>query len=266
MIFHCTAEHGGRLISCGHGQHNSRIIKSWELIFVLTSELKMFVGEDHFIVSAGECLLLPPGIRHGGLSAYSPSLSFFWIHFYPENRKTQDMLNQQPRLFPTAVPERLTEYFQLYLSLQEEKPKDQIALNLVLSLILHEACGNNHIMGRTIGKTLPFLVEKTRNILLLRFREPLSTAQIAAELQCNPDYLGKIYRKYQNETIMDALNRIRLNHAAAMLRDSAMNISQIADETGFHDPGYFRRCFYRRFALSPRAFRHLKRQGHINTE
>ena len=86
MNIHCQASNAGRLISRGHGRHVSRVIDSWELILVLKSEMKMFVGREKYTVPAGKCLLLPPGIRHGGLSPYTENLSFFWIHFHPAGK------------------------------------------------------------------------------------------------------------------------------------------------------------------------------------
>lgn len=266
MNIHCRAENAGRLISRGHGRHVSRVIDSWELILVLKSEMKMFVGREKYTVPAGKCLLLPPGIRHGGLSPYTENLSFFWIHFHPAGKASEKMLKNRPVCFVPGNPSRLSEYFQLYLSRQEESPEDRSGLDLVLELILHEAFHASCGMNAGNSEPEPRQVEQAAGIISLRFREPLSTSQIAKELQCNPDYLGRLYRKYRHETLTGALIRIRLNHAAALLRDTVMTIAQVAYETGFNDPGYFRQCFFRKFAMSPRAYRRLKRQGHINTE
>ena len=266
MNIHCQSSNAGRLISRGHGRHVSRVIDSWELILVLKSEMKMFVGREKHTVPAGKCLLLPPGIRHGGLSPYTENLSFFWIHFYPIGKKSEGMLEKRSRCFAPDNPSRLSEYFQLYLARQEETPEDRTGLDLLLELILHEAFLSAGGMQTGVTEPEPRQVEQAAGIITLRFREPLSTSMIARELQCNPDYLGRLYRKYRQETLTEALIRIRLNHAAVLLRDTMLTVAQAAYETGFNDPGYFRQCFFRRFAVSPRVWRSQKRQGHINTE
>ena len=266
MNIRCQAVNAGRLISRGHGRHVARVIDSWELIQVLKSEIKMFVGRKKYTVPAGKCLLLPPGIRHGGLSPYTDDLSFFWIHFYTIGKKAEEMLKQQPVCFLPDSPARLSEYFQLFLARQEEVSKDQEGLDLLLQLILHEAFRAPSGTADCASEQPPRLVERAAGILTLRFREPLSTSLIAKELQCNPDYLGRLYRKYRRETLTSALLRIRLTHAESLLRDTMLTIAQVAYETGFSDPGYFRQCFFRKYAVSPRAYRNLKRRGHINTE
>ena len=264
MRIQLKANNAGRLISRGRGGHISRIIRNWELIFVLKSRLEMFVGGESFDVTAEHCLLLPPGIRHGGRGGYTPDLSFFWIHFLPADRKSEQYLKKMPRRFKAMNPARLSEYFQLFLSLQEDSPEDEEGLDMLVQLILHEACrktGEN-----STAKELPPLVQHLRKTLFLRFREPLSTSLLAKELQCNPDYLGRLYRNYFNESITDALNRIRIRHAAELLRTSSLNVAQIADEVGFNDPAYFRRRFFRCYAMSPGAYRKLKMQEFVNTE
>lgn len=266
MRFHCRAANAGRLISSGHGHHVRRVIDSWELIFVLKSEMKMFIGADRYSVPAGKCLLLPPGLPHGGLAPYGDNLSFFWIHFYPAGKKSGEDLKKLPACSAPGNPSRLGEYFQLYLARQAQSPDDRTGLDLLLELILHEAFSPSCPARSGNARAEPRLVEQAAGILTLRFREPLSTSVIARELQCNPDYLGRLYRKYRQETLTDTLTRIRLTHAAAMLRDTMLAVSQVAYETGFNDPGYFRQCFFRKFAVSPRAFRNLKRTGHVNTE
>ena len=60
MRIQLKANNAGRLISRGRGGHISRIIRNWELIFVLKSRLEMFVGGESFDVTAEHCLLLPP--------------------------------------------------------------------------------------------------------------------------------------------------------------------------------------------------------------
>ncbi len=264
MRIQLKANNAGRLISRGRGKHISRTIMDWELIFVLKSRLEMFVGEENFDVTAEHCLLLPPGIRHGGRSGYTPDLSFFWIHFLPADRKSEQCLKKLPRCFKAMNPARLSEYFQLFLSLQEDSPEDKEGLDMLMQLILHEACRKT--AESNMPKELPPLMQQLRKALFLRFREPLSTSLLAEELQCNPDYLGRLHRRCFNESITDALNRIRAHHAAGLLRTSSLNVAQIADEVGFNDPAYFRRRFFRCYAMSPGAYRKLKMQEYVNTE
>ena len=258
------AENGGRFISRGHGAHPVRVIRNWELIFVLKGRLEMFIGADRCPASPGTCLLLPPGIRHGGIGAYPADLSFFWIHFSPAGEMEEDLLKHLPLRFDAGNPARLADCFRQFLSLQADAVADPDGLDLLAELILHEAFRESG--GATLHPELPSLMQELRKILRLRFREPLSTSQIARELQCNPDYLGRVHKCWFSESVTDALNRIRIRHAMELLSSSSLTIAQIADEVGFNDPAYFRRRFFRSCAMTPRAYRKLKIREHVNTE
>jgi len=90
----------------------------------------------------------------------------------------------------------------------------------------------------------------------------------------NPDYnvddLGKdmglsrgnLYRKLQSITgknPSDFIRSIRLKRAAQLLRDSDMNVAEIADMTGFNSMKYFNRHFKDTFRLTPTQYRSEKR-------
>lgn len=51
------------------------------------------------------------------------------------------------------------------------------------------------------------------------------------------------------------IRSIRLHHAQRLLRESALNIAQVAFEVGFKDPKYFSRTFTEEFNISPKDYR-----------
>ncbi|MBR2426154.1 MAG: helix-turn-helix transcriptional regulator [Lentisphaeria bacterium] len=264
MLAEYKVQNGGRFISRGRGSHEARIIRSWELIFVLQNELHMFVDQENYIVPQGYCLLLPPGIRHGGTQSYPRTLSFFWIHFEVMNSAAEQFLQSLPRSSAVENPIRLSEYFQSFLALQNDVPDDVVGLNLLFSLILHETYRNDQ--KRLESDTVPDILLRLRKMLSLRFAEDVSTSVFAQDLHCNADYLGRIYRRYYGESVTDTLNRIRLKHAAHLLLNTSLNIKEIAFQCGFNDPAYFRRRFLREYAMSPGDYRKQKTSGHINTQ
>ncbi|RYD62351.1 MAG: hypothetical protein EOP84_34670, partial [Verrucomicrobiaceae bacterium] len=72
----------GTFVSRGLGRHPDRRIDSYELIFVRSGVLELWEEDRQYRVGPGECLLLWADRRHGGLTPYSPELSYYWIHFY----------------------------------------------------------------------------------------------------------------------------------------------------------------------------------------
>ncbi len=159
---------------------------------------------------------------------------------------------------------RLSEYFRIFLASQEETPDDQTGFDIQMQLIFHEAFRQNQ-PTKDLSR-LPHLVDRLRQIITLRFREPLSTSILAEELKCNPDYLGRLWKRYFHESITDTLNKIRVHHAAELLRNSTLNIAEIAYEVGFNNTVYFRQRFFQEYSVSPSKFRKFRAREHVNTE
>ena len=117
FLFH----NAGRFISRGHGRHPSRTIHSHELIYVLSGTLDMFEEDREFHLKKGERLLLFPERRHGGLSAYSPELSFFWMHFTPAEEEARNALRTSPQQLPVRDPEAFVAFCNLLLLEQKSE-------------------------------------------------------------------------------------------------------------------------------------------------
>ncbi len=254
--------HAGRFVSRGRGRHGIRIIDSYELIFVQSGTLEMFEAERNYAVPAGSFLLLHPGLRHGGLSAYGNDLVFFWCHFLPRGVERKARLEAMDSCRAVVRPERMGEYFQLLLSELREVGSGCSA-DLLAELLLAEA---ERIPPGGAGGVMPELAVRAREYIALHFEETLSTAVLAEALHCNADYLNRLCRRCWGRTVTEEINLARLRYACRLLPAGKLSVKEIAFESGFNDPAYFRRRFRREFGLSPAEYRAAHSLGHVNTE
>lgn len=68
-------------------------------------------------------------------------------------------------------------------------------------------------------------------------------------------YFYRCFRAWSGQSPVEYRNALRLSHAEAMLRNTDMQIGEIAEVIGFEDPFYFCRLFTRRFGISPQKYR-----------
>src|SRR5207344_2994565 len=99
-------------------------------------------------------------------------------------------------------------------------------------------------------------------ILLIstRFREPLTLAGLAAEVDLSPFHLHRLFKTGTRETPAAYLSRIRLGHAAhlmVVLPDAPL--VQIAFESGFSSAATFARAFRKQFGQTASDYRREKR-------
>lgn len=257
-----TALNGGLFISPGYGIHPTRSIESWELIFVRSGTLHMFEEDRQFQVGPGNSLILFPRKTHGGVADYQRDLSFYWVHFCvgtTDSASDQAVLSIPQRTSLRNL-DRMSELFRFFLAIQQEGHPDPIQASLIIQLMLAEIA----ISHRTVeAGTFP-LVEKALTFIRMHYQRDISAAGIAQSVQCNPDYLGRIFKISTGKTLTEEVNQQRINRACRLLMDTTLHIDEIAVECGFHDPAYFRRVFRRTNGMTPNAYRKLYSKVHVN--
>lgn len=102
----------------------------------------------------------------------------------------------------------------------------------------------------------PFRVMLARQQVHLQLHDPdLTVATLAARLQCNPDYLSRLFRHSMGRSLQTYLLEQRLILAMELLAATGLNISEVSQSAGFRDPAYFARAFRRWAGVSPREAR-----------
>jgi AraC-like DNA-binding protein len=235
------------------------------LILVRSGRLGMAEEGERFSLGTGDTLLLRAGREHWGTEPYPPELSFYWVHFRIARQRAKAAAAELrvPRLGRPARPDRLAELYHRYGDDRESGAFDPLAGALLIFLMLVEVA---RPAARPEAGAAAALAAKADAFVRTRFHEAISTAIVARELDCNSDYLGRVFRRTYGFSLTEGIHRRRLVHARRLLLESAMNVTEVAREVGFEDPGYFRRVFRRREGLSPRAFRRLYARLHVNTE
>ncbi|MPN32804.1 HTH-type transcriptional activator RhaS [bioreactor metagenome] len=133
-----------------------------------------------------------------------------------------------------------------------------------MELLLEETV--RAVPGGETGADGGGLPARTREYIKLHFEEELSTASLAGALQCGADYLNRVCRRAWGHTVTEEINRVRLARAGRLLLEGRLNIKEVAYESGFNDPAYFRRRFRRAFGQTPGEYRLAHSLGHTNTE
>lgn len=258
---------GGLFVSRGVGTHPRRVIDSFELIYVKRGVLNIEEQGVGFEVGEEETLLLWPDREHGGTAPYPPDLQFFWVHFAVSERAHTEgsLLLQIPQHAYVGRPEHMTGMFRRLLNEQGLLGERMVPMSLMAMQMLWEVTASRAVGGALDGHSA-ILAGRADAMIRTSFHQPISASTIAAQLGCNPDYLGRVFRSHFHCTLTEAIHTRRIRHATNMLSDGKLSIDEIAIQCGFDDPGYFRRVFKRTTGMSPKAYRSLHLRLHINTD
>ena len=261
-------QNGGLFISRGQGKHQKRIITSYELIFVIQGVLDICENNIQYSIKENQVLLLEPGLLHYGTKDYPSDLKYYWLHFLTTETGLSYMDNQNlfvEKLTDTSRPLRLKELFGWYINDQNEIYEYDKIRKLMLCQILAELELSKKRPQFERG-SINFLVKKVYSCINTRFAEPLSTSLFSEEMHCNSDYLGRVFKRVYNITIMEALKERRIRHSKQLLMENELNINEISRDCGFNDTSYFRSTFKKMVGVSPSQYRSSFQNTHINTE
>lgn len=243
-------------------RHPQRILDSHELILVRSGTLDIREGADAYRVGPGQTLLLTAGREHAGTADYPADLSFYWLHF----RLPRAHSAAGPRLRTFSTPRRaglLMEMLHRYLDDRTTGMATDLSSGLLAHLILAEVAreapapvdlASTHLVGRAeawIGQ---------------HYQDGLSTRDMARHLGCTADHVGRVFRRVTGSTVVDAINRRRLDEAGRRLLTTAEGISAIALRVGFLEPVHFRRLFKRLHGVTPGEFRSLHARAYVNSD
>ncbi len=103
------------------------------------------------------------------------------------------------------------------------------------------------IKNHTIRMAIDFIYEN--------YKEAIGLQDIAALTHVSENYISTLFREETGMNFLQFLSIVRINKALPLLKETSMNISEIASETGFPTPGYFTKIFRRFIGKTPTEYR-----------
>ncbi len=98
-------------------------------------------------------------------------------------------------------------------------------------------------------------VQAAEAIMRDRLAEPLTLADIAAEVRLSVYHFVRVFRDATGETPHRHLTRLRIDHARRLLSDTNLPIARIAERCGFASPGALSTAFLGHVGVRPSAYR-----------
>lgn len=106
---------------------------------------------------------------------------------------------------------------------------------------------------RSIGHEI--LVRRVRGHMESCFYQKITVDDLARYFTVSSRHLNRIFREQTGQTIIQALQAIRIERAKHMLSETNQSVDSIASAVGFGDPSHFHRIFLRLVGRTPSSFR-----------
>lgn len=139
------------------------------------------------------------------------------------------------------------------IGLQIEGLKTVNAANKHLLEIIRQYC---RLVQENYCAQLPHFSRLAVTYIKNHLSDNLSVKSTAEALVVTPNYLSTQFHQEVGMTFIDFVNKERVEHAAALLKHTNMQIQQIAAAVGYNNTSYFAKQFVRHFRMTPRTYRY----------
>ena len=251
----------------------------FELIYIVSGTGTQFINKNTFEYGAGNLFLVTPADVHS--FDVRDTTKFFFIKFnniYIRNSTLQkgtiqklEYILQNAHHEPGCIVKNQKEKL-LVMSIVEAIIRDQINKDIFNKEFIHQLITTMIvIVARCLAKHIPDNLgeqsdEKAFNILdyiqaNIYSPEKINAETIGRHFGISTSYVGRYFKKQNNETMQDYIIRYKLKLIETRLLHSDLRINEIADELGFTDESHMNRIFKKYKQMAPAAFR---KAGQIN--
>ena len=109
-------------------------------------------------------------------------------------------------------------------------------------------------------------ITKITDWIRLHYAEQLNVTKVATEFNYHPGYLSSVFKKYTGVSLMDFINRTKIDAAKEILLSSSEPIKQISSRLGFSDEKYFMKVFKRLEGTTPSKYRNAFFRKFLNKQ
>ena len=252
----------------------------WEFLYVDRGSIRVTAGDRDLTLTAGQAIFhepwefhafrsvgkRPPNLVVVSFRCDAPFLDFFRRAVLTLSEEEKDLISRllldAADCFSTPLNAPAVEKMEL----NPEAPAGCAhPLLLYLELFLLSACRSRAQTRETARALRPLdgkpgdmppeeLLDEIVSYLELHVTDCLSLPQICSVFSISRSRLERIFHAEKGCGVIDYFIRLKIDRAKELIRNDAMNITELSYHLGFGSPQYFSLRFKRAVGMSPREF------------
>ncbi len=250
--------------------HKRRTIDSFVLLYGITGTVYVSDTVRDYALSPDNYIILTANREHYGAKESPPGVSYYWCHFYIHGNYSIEIQDDGseclvfgenesfkiPLFGKVEHQEKLHLLFQQLVDSSHSHFKFSTTicgnfLEIILSVLASREYTSNNSTSRSQEATVANIIEWIR----LNASEIKRVSDIATNFGYNSEYLTTLVKRVTSKSLVDHITESRVKLAKKYLRNTDMDIAEIAYKCGFSDDKYFFRVFKKLCNVSPGAYR-----------
>ena len=238
--------------------------ESWELSYVITGSGEREIGHLREPFTAGDLVLIPPGIphcwtfdaqqtdRHHRIENITLSFEDILLDGLAHALPHLNGIVRQLRTYTDAITFSLRQQERITTLLRRmchETDTERAASVVTLICLLAK---DGHALGHY---EKPDLIRQrlmqVRIYVSCNCRRPITIDEMAQHIGMNRSAFCTFFRKHTGQTFVDYLNAYRVDLACHLLEREGLSVTEACYASGFNDAAYFCRTFKRYKGIPP---------------
>lgn len=230
-------------------------MSDWLITYTLGGEGYYSCYNQDYSCQTGDIALLKPGTPHQYGTKNGQHWHFVWAHF-PATLMETSFLPDEPLLIHRL--DNKTAQKRMYRSF-----KRVISDSIERSLYWNELCESAIreillLLAQRTRKHIDPRIEETLHLLSQQMKETVRIDDLARAVGLSPSRLSHLFKDCTGQSIVEALNRMRLRQAALLLEHTHRNASEVAHDVGFQNYNHFTNQFRKFYGINPSLYQKSK--------
>ena len=233
----------------------------YEFVYISKGEVEVNINSEKFLLNENGTIIIPPRTIHSFVIK-SENTKLLYIGFrlttensiYQENEFKDyflvDKLEDKNSIYKLAImllntklSEKNIDYYWQYQILEGLKP----IVEYMSKDTKYDALSNNSTKSIICRKVIKYL-----DMNIDRF---VSVEEVADNLYLSAHYLGIVFSNTTKTTIKKYHMSMKMEKASSLIRNSNLNLNEIAEQLGFSSLQYFSKCFKNYYGFAPNSIK-----------
>ncbi|MFD0698730.1 helix-turn-helix domain-containing protein [Paenibacillus sp. GCM10027628] len=223
----------------------------WLITFTLEGEGYYLTSGQEQICQAGDVSLLRPGTPHQYGTRKGQTWQFVWAHF-PASLTETSLLPDKELFILSIESESIRErIFQAFTRiLGDSRERGDFWFELCCSSLREILL----IMAQKTSRKVDSRIEEVLHLLSVQMRLPIRIDDLARTVGLSPSRLSHLFKASTGYSIVDTLNRMRIQQAVLLLEHTDRSASEVCYDVGFQNYNHFTNQFRKWHGMNPSTF------------
>ena len=226
-----------------------------ELTYVDRGSLHSVCDGQELCLQQGQLTLYGPDQWHMQYADMDVAPRFVTITFHVSSPAAEKLCGQVLRPSPRAV--QLLQMLHRERDLQDPFSPDMMVhtLSLLLNMLLREAdTPAVRQIGSNTMRADNEIIRKAQQYITANVRQKLTVPGVAQAVDVSASYLTALFHDHLQLSPGEYIRRIKLQESKQLIREGAMNFTEIAEALQYSTVHHFSRQFKEKFGLTPTEY------------